>query len=222
MLVHGGAVDPRAWGPVSRRLGEGWRTATPLRPSVDDVAGLLEPGTVLVGASMGGGLALAAAARHPALVERLVLVAPLVPCAPVTLDTARLQRLADAAAAGPAGFATALLDDPWFAAGLTDPAARDALRRMVEDNAPGRPDRGPWAPPELSVAALAQLTVPTVVVIGELDDPANTAMSTWTARHLPGARLEIAAGVGHVVELVRPDVVVAAMHTAPGEPVPPR
>jgi len=67
-------------------------------------------------------------------------------------------------------------------------------------------------PADARRAALARIAAPTLVVAGALDD-ASAAPSRALAEAIPGARLEIVPGAGHVVNLAQParfDALLAA------------
>jgi pimeloyl-ACP methyl ester carboxylesterase len=83
-VVHGGPGAAGDMAPVAKKLGahrgvlEPLQTASPLDGQVEELAALLQqhaqPPVVLIGYSWGAWLSLIAAARHPALVAKLVLV----------------------------------------------------------------------------------------------------------------------------------------------------
>lgn len=216
VLIHGGAVDARAWLPVVEALSQrqAWAAIAPDRPSDGELAALLTAGGVLGGASAGGGIALATATGAPPMIERVVVVGPLVPDAPVTLDDQRMAALSRAAAEGPDAYADAVLDDRWFAAGVSD-ERRQQLREMLVANAPtananGTGSRRPWLPPALA-DRLGDIGPQVTVLLGELDDPANVAMSEFVAATVPQGSLHRVAASGHLVELAQPEAVAQAV-----------
>ena len=104
LLIHGNCSSSRYWEPLIRHLPSSWRIVAPdlrgygdsepapvdatrgLRDFSDDVAGLLSDGSfapgarpVVVGHSMGGGVALQLLIDHPGDVAALVLEAPVSP-----------------------------------------------------------------------------------------------------------------------------------------------
>ncbi len=58
-----------------------------------------------------------------------------------------------------------------------------------------------------TTAALKTITVPTLVVVGAEDSRTTPASSKAMASQIPGARLEIISGAGHLSTLERPDEV---------------
>ena len=67
---------------------------------------------------------------------------------------------------------------------------------------PHEPDERPL------IDALANLTMPALVLVGELDVPCFHEMSAVLARRIPGARYQAVPGAGHMVNLEQP----AAVH----------
>lgn len=167
----------------------------------------------LLGASMGGGVALALAARRPERVGRLVLVDAAVYQARVAGVQAKLVQLPRV---GPllwkAGFRRARL-----ASSLRTLAVRDA--RIFDDESidyfwtrlarPGGHDAS-WAcmralatlPAESEEAAAVR--APTLVVWGDQDRLVPIGRGRKLARAIPHARLEIVPHSGHTPFLERP------------------
>lgn len=54
---------------------------------------------------------------------------------------------------------------------------------------------------------LPQIRVPTLCLVGALDDETPIAYSQYLAEHIPGARLHIVAGAGHLLNAEAPDPV---------------
>lgn len=91
----------------------------------------------------------------------------------------------------------------------TIPAARERIDRlMVEEHefAQGRPDapkRGFLDPPISS--RFAEVTAPTLVVVGDGEMPALAEQAALMARSIPGARLSLIMGAGHIVNMEQPE-----------------
>ncbi len=60
------------------------------------------------------------------------------------------------------------------------------------------------------IDALTEITVPTLVIVGELDEPFRTA-SDYMANKIAGARLEVIEGAGHAANLERPQALNRAL-----------
>ncbi|ENZ81480.1 MAG: alpha/beta fold hydrolase [Caulobacter sp.] len=58
---------------------------------------------------------------------------------------------------------------------------------------------------------LAEISVPTTIVVGDADRLTPMALSEEMAAAIPGATLTIAADCGHVITLERPEVVNKAL-----------
>ncbi len=155
----------------------------------------------LVGHSMGGALCARTAARHPAAVERLLLVAP----AGLPVARGRLRHVAPL-------LRTSRHLRPRFGATV----AADALRA------------GPatlWRAGSMLLTQdvrddLARVTAPALVVWGDRDALVDPAGAEVFAAAIPGARVLMLADTGHVPMVERPgEFNDAALRFLAGEPV---
>ena len=196
------------------------RGVRPARVSVertaDDLATILAwadatPAHVL-GYSLGARIALRLAIVHPEGVRRLVLESPSAGIAAPAERAAR--RVADAALAdrlerdGMETFVDAWERQPIFAGHAAIPVLRAArLRAERLSNTPAGlalslrgAGQGSMKPLH---DRLASVRIPTLVIAGALD-PIGLARAEMVAAYVPGARLEIAPGAGHMPHLESP------------------
>ena len=196
------------------------RGVRPSRVSVertaDDLATILAradatPAHVL-GYSLGARIALRLAIVHPEGVRRLVLESPSAGIAAPAERAAR--RVADAALAdrlerdGMETFVDAWERQPIFAGHAAIPVLRAArLRAERLSNTPAGlalslrgAGQGSMEPLH---DRLASVRIPTLVIAGALD-PIGLARAEMVAAYVPGARLEIAPGAGHMPHLESP------------------
>ncbi|KQV04724.1 MULTISPECIES: alpha/beta fold hydrolase [unclassified Kitasatospora] len=240
VFVHGWADTWRSFEPLLRRLpaglhayaltqrghGDADRPPDGYAPAelAEDLLAFLDTvgigRAILVGGSSGGVQARILAGRHPHRVAGLVLLG-----VPATLADkpmarevrARVQELRD-----PVGreFAAA------FSSGLTDGGVDpDFLQTMITESlkAPARV----WRDTMLGLldtdlrATLDGISVPTLVVWGDRDDLLPRADQQVILDAVPGARLIVHQGAGHLVYWERPDEVTrdiaafAALVTGP-------
>lgn len=212
LLLHSAVGDSRQWRRQVEALGERFDVAAPDLPGfgtepeptepfsyVDRLADLLP--AAVVGNSMGGGIALRLALTRPELVDKLVLVASGIP------DWEWSQELRDYWARETEAFDRGDLDaatevnmEFWIA-----PEHRDELRpqqrRAMELQSEHEEPEILW--PELP--PLETLSIPTLVVVGDRDKEDFQRIAEHVAARVPGARLEVIAGAGHVVGVDRPD-----------------
>lgn len=180
-----------------------------------DVLGAIEQHGIeraaLVGVSLGGRVALEVALERPELVSALVLVAPGLPGHDWSEELRALWGEEEAA----------------FEAGDLDAAVEVSLRTWVDGPRRGPQDVDPqvrgrvaemqrrayelqrdWVDEELLVPDLAQrpaeIGAPTLVLVGEEDQPDMQAITERLAREIPGARHATIAATAHVPSMERP------------------
>lgn len=197
------ALDLRGFGESDSRAG-----GYAVNDYADDVAASIRAANiesyVLVGHSMGGKIALALAARRPANLRALVLLAPSPPT-PEPIPEAERKRLLDThgdrrAAEATFGKITAhALPAPVFERCVDDQlrCSPEAWRAWLEGGS--REDIS---------SDVARIDVPVLVVAGEMDDPLTADL----LRHevvwrIAGARLAVLPDVGHLLPLENPTTV---------------
>jgi 3-oxoadipate enol-lactonase len=163
----------------------------------------------VVGLSMGGMIAQHLALRHPHLVRSLVLLdtSPAFGLDGSRPDEWLRQRLAPLAAGiSPAAMAPQVLTSIAGPA-LTDDRLADAVAAM------GRIDGDALATACRTLVThdtrdrLATITCPTLVAVGELDDETPAAYSRVLHEAIPGSRLVVLPGVGHLANIEAPAAV---------------
>jgi pimeloyl-ACP methyl ester carboxylesterase len=230
LLLHAGVTDSRSWGPLRERLGGTCRTiaydrrgygdtvaAPEPHDPVDDALAVLDAARVeratLIGASRGGRLAIDLALRHPRRVAGLVLIGAGVAGAPqldigVFADPVRAleEAYADAEEGGDPDVLNRVEAHAWLdgwssrenrVRGFTRDLflAMNGLHLQLAQQAgpeiAGVPDA--WD-------RVATISVPTLVLVGALDDT-EIAASQHLGATIPGACLEILDGTGHLPHL---------------------
>jgi len=231
LLVHGLGYTRQGWGPARELLARRYRVlsfdnrgigASEIPPgpyTVDQLAGdvlqVLEEVEVgrahLLGASLGGMVAQLVAAEHPERVERLVLVGTTPGGAGAfPLPGKTLALMAEAASLPPAV----------------------ALRRFVENAlAPGSelvdqvlayrqehpPDPAGWQSQAAAAATwdagglLSRIAAPTLIVAGTADAVVDPRNAQLLAEAIPGARVELIEGAGHLPFWERAEVFARLM-----------
>jgi pimeloyl-ACP methyl ester carboxylesterase len=234
LLLHGHTLDHRVWDWVAPALlDRGLRLIRPdlrghghsTRPDrgyhwshhAADMARVLDAVRVdriaVVGYSLGGGVALEMALTMSRRVDRLVLMSPVLPDRP--FEEAFFANLIEVAQVIRSDGVAAAMRGPWMESPLwqgsaVDDHVRQKLDEIVSDF-PGaeylaterdRVDRG-WTVPD----RLAEIEVPTLVMVGEDEMAGFRGFADEIAAGIPNARLEILRDQGHVHLLQAPDLV---------------
>lgn len=228
MLIHGMGLDGRMWdeqvsalsdvaelarldlrgfGRSSRDAGVPYRHATDVWALADHLGW---SDAVVVGLSMGGGVALETLLAAPERTRSLVLMGPVIDGVPLDADIK--ETLATVYGVGPEGDLDAA-KRVWFDCALFVPARRDprvaARLEEMTDDYPALDWRGedPHEPRPKLNPLLPEITVPTTVVVGDLEVPGFVAMADALASRIPGARKIVVPDAGHMVNMEAPAVV---------------
>ena len=228
LLLHGFGGAGRSWAQVQALLPfesiapdlPGFGSAPPVpEPSVDgyaafvveQIAALGDRPVVLVGASMGGKVAMATAAQRPDLIGALVLCAPSPPT-PEPIEPE--QRRTQLAAWGDAGAGKRSVRES-----LAKPPTPDVFDALLADwlSVHERAWRWWWESGSRETIDVSGVTAPTLILCGGADDRLGAeAQTRLTLPHLPGARMQNVEGAGHLLAIDDPravaDAIVAAAH----------
>jgi 3-oxoadipate enol-lactonase len=232
VLLHEGIADSRMWEPQVAALADRYRVVTLDFPGFGrsphgpgpyslgrDVLGVLDELSIdraaLVGASMGGSVALQLAIARPERFWALVVVAPGVRGHEWSEHVLRAWEAEEAAfergdldAAVEVNLRT-WVDGPARTPGEVDPDVRarvaEMQRRAFELE---RDDAGPEEPLEPDVLSrLGEIRLPTLVLVGDLDVPDMLEISERIAAEIPGAQRHVVPGGAHAVTMEKPDQV---------------
>lgn len=226
VLVHAGFVDRRMWDeqfPVFAqhyrvirydRRGFGNSTLTPGPFSHRrDLYQLLQflgiERAHLLGCSMGGGVIIDFALEHPTMTTSLVLVSSALGGYQFQGDMPKpLQELITALQAQDLNRAAELavrlwIDGPRRTPDQVDARIRERGRAMSLTALPNTfVEEEPLAPS--AVERLHEVTAPTLVIVGDLDDPSIATISDVLTTRIVGTRKVIMSGVAHLPNMEKP------------------
>ena len=229
IFIHDQFTDSAVWEDIWPILGREYRTirydrrgfgltppSTETYSPAQDLAELMNhlatPGAVLVAGSDGANIALEFALAHPARVEQLLLVSPIVSGAPMT---PAYQAWIDAnnaplASGDTAGAASNWAGDRFIVSG-PNRSARSRLRQIYAacpQDLRNRDTRVAPVPPLLP--RLAGVQAQTLILSGARDMPEVVTLSQSLQRAIPGARRDPVQGSGHLIYLDEPEIFAAA------------
>jgi pimeloyl-ACP methyl ester carboxylesterase len=224
VLIHAGIADARMWEPQVNRFAGEWRVIRPdLRGfgetthsddayrHATDLADLFDalrlPPAVLVGASMGAGVAIDLTLEQPELVRGLVLVG-------ATYGGFNFLEqdlfdqwsvLTDIYEAGRLDEAAALETDIWLGPNASPETTRvvvEMVRHSYDHGEVEEEDPEPTASERLN-----ELEIPTLILLGDEDRADIARAADELVNSIPHARLVSVAGAAHLPSLEKPDVV---------------
>ncbi len=231
VLVHGYPLDGAMWSGVARALSSRFRVLKPDLPGrgetpadsagtidgyADFLAAILErlpEGAGLAGFSMGGYVALALMKRRPSNLKALALVDTRASADDEAGRGKRDEAIATVRSGGVAPIAEAMVPKLLSADSLSNRDLVERLRRIISRQKPAtvegdltamrdRPD---------SRDSLAQISIPTLVLVGEADALTPPADSQAMAAAIPGSKLVTVPGAGHLTPMERPGAVASAL-----------
>ena len=239
VLVHAGIADRRMWDSLwpaltaerdvvrldLRGFGESAERPRGALSPVDDVLDTLDALDIarcnVVGASLGAGVAVEVTLTRPGLVESLLLAAPggaLIP--EVTPELRAFIDAEDSALAGGDLEAAVEANVAWWVDGPrrradeVDPTVRELVRQMQRRAFELTDDWDDLEDAELDPPALdrlAEIRVPTLVLVGGLDLDAIQDAARLVAGGIAGARRVDWPDVAHLPSMERPDDFLALL-----------
>jgi pimeloyl-ACP methyl ester carboxylesterase len=235
VFIHGHPFNRTLWAPQAKALAaEGYRVITPdlrgygdssvtpgkalLSDFADDIAGLLDQlgleRVVIGGVSMGGQITMEFQRRYPERVQALVL-ADTSPAAETEAGKAFRNNMADRLLAeGMHGYADEVIDKmiaPYNVTALPDVAAHVlGMMRTTEPEGAAAALRGRAERPDYR-DTLADVEVPTLIVVGADDVYTPVSDAETISRLIPHATLAVIDHAGHLPNVEQPEQFNAAL-----------
>lgn len=169
----------------------------------------------VIGSSFGGRVAIDLALESPDTVSALVLVGAALGGYRMSEDLDAFEEQIEAAMeAGdiPAAAEVDLrvwMDGPWRTPEQVNPAVRERARVMAEhvyDVIPQQSHDAVPLPPDVPASVrLVNVRVPTLVIVGDLDQPDMLAIADLLAETIPNARKVVMEGTAHLPHMEQPE-----------------
>jgi pimeloyl-ACP methyl ester carboxylesterase len=224
VLLHEGIGDARMWDPLWPQLTGAGRVirydvrgygnspaATEQYSLLADLIAVLDHFGVdnahLAGCSMGGGAALELAVAEPGRVRSLTLLCPAVPGFPYEEDPQLDAEYEALLAAGDTDGLIQMGLREWAAAGL-NPFVEELMRSAAKAG-PSEEEFQQAGEPVYD--RLAEITAPTVLMVGDKDRQSLIASNKAAAERIPGCRLIIMPGVDHFPTAREPELIAQAI-----------
>jgi pimeloyl-ACP methyl ester carboxylesterase len=232
VLIHAGVADSRQWNNEFARFAQGYRVlrydlrgygkSSPVEGEFShmgdliallDHLGLHQP-LVLIGCSMGGGLAMDFALGHPSRVKALVMVGS--GPSGLSLDVADHPKEAEAEQAYTAGELDQVAEleaQIWFdGMGRTAQQVNQGMRKLalemnrlaLSHQATKLGKRLPNAD-RPAAERLAELKIPVLAIVGDHDIPYMQAAADYMVDNIPSARKVMMQDAAHLPNLDHPD-----------------
>ena len=227
VFIHGFGLDSGMWDPQWAAFAKRHRvirydlrgygsSSLPEGPysHVDDLLALIDflgaSPVHLVGLSLGGRVALRVAVQNPEAVRSLTLADPALDGHLWSADwLQRWRKMTDAAERGDLELAKKLWREHiLFEPAHKDPKVAEALRVMIDRYSGWQlayPDPG-TAPATPVAQVLGSISIPTLIVVGELDLPDFWAIARRLGKELPQVELQTIAASGHMSNMEAPRV----------------
>ncbi|HEY8574830.1 MAG TPA: alpha/beta hydrolase [Devosia sp.] len=232
VFLHAGVCDKRMWESQMRAVAEeGWQaiaydrrgygeTESPdeVFSHLDDLEAVLAAhdihAAVLVGCSLGGGLALDFALRHPGRVIGLVLIGTSVTAAPWSATQAEEMLEAAEEDAWERGDRDMLnrvqahewLDGPRAQSGRVGGAVRELFLDM-NAIALGKPELTMGEQPQPAWPRVGEVGAPTLLLVGDEDFTALIERHETLSEEMPNAFAAVLEGVAHIPSIEKPELV---------------
>jgi pimeloyl-ACP methyl ester carboxylesterase len=229
VFLHAFPLNRTMWGPQEKQLSRRFRIVTvdlrghgesdaplwhySLEQYADDVNGLLDhlaiERAVLIGLSMGGYVNFAFYRKYARRVRALVLADTRAAADSAEARTGRFNLAQTAYRKGAEAVAETMLPKLLGATSIAKrPGIVRQVRHMIETCEVSGivVDSVAMAERPDSMSLLALITCPTLVLVGEEDATTPPSEAGLMAQAIPGARLSIIPGAGHLSSLEQPDL----------------
>lgn len=223
VFLHAGLADSRMWDrqvnyfsdkyTVVRYDARGYgQSDAPTAPYVpaEDLYALLQflkiDRACIIGLSIGGIYAFDMAAAHPQAVSALIVVAASPGWIQYSDDMGKRVTAITMGAKdkGPNSVVEGWLNDPMLVVARTQPHIENEMRMFLSQNVPGILGLPFMRAPRIPRPNLSDFKMPTLVSVGDHDDPEIVERAHLITREIPGAKEVVIKGADHMVNIEKP------------------
>jgi len=223
IFLHAGIADSRMWDSQVKYFSDKFtvvrydlrgygKSDPPTAPYIpaEDLYALLQflkmDRASIVGSSIGGTQAIDLAAAHPQAVTALVVVGGSPGWLPYSDEADRRTTaiMAGLKEKGPASVVEGWLADPMLTIARTRPPVAQQMRMFLSQNLPGLLGVPFMRPPNIPVPKLSDFKMPTLVIVGDRDDPEVVQRAHLITRQIPAAKEVVIKDADHMVNLEKP------------------
>ena len=223
VFLHAGIADSRMWDSQIQYFSRHYtvvrydlrgygKSDAPTAPYVpaEDLYALLQflnlDRASIVGSSIGGTQAFDMAAAHPRAVTALVVVGGSPGWLPYSdeMNQRTSAIMSNIKEKGPASVVEGWLHDPMLTIARTQAPVAQQMRMFISQNVPGLLGTPLMRPPNIALPKLSDLKMPTLVMVGDHDDPEIVQRANLITREIPGAKDIVIKGADHMVNLEKP------------------
>jgi len=223
IFLHAGIADSRMWDSQVKYFSDKFtvvrydlrgygKSDPPTAPYIpaEDLYALLQflkmDRASIVGSSIGGTQAIDLAAAHPQAVTALVVVGGSPGWLPYSDESDRRTTaiMAGLKEKGPASVVEGWLADPMLTIARTRPPVAQQMRMFLSQNLPGLLGVPFMRPPNIPLPKLSDFKMPTLVIVGDRDDPEVVQRAHLITRQIPAAKEVVIKDADHMVNLEKP------------------
>jgi len=223
VFLHAGIADSRMWDSQVQYFSSHYtvvrydlrgygKSDAPTAPYVpaEDLYALLRflklDRASIIGSSIGGTQAFDMAAAHPQVVTALIVVGGSPGWLPYSdeMNQRTSGIMSNIKEKGPASVVEGWLRDPMLTIARTQAPVAQQMRLFIGQNVAGLLGAPFMRPPDIPLPKLSDFKIPTLVIVGDHDDPEIVQRAHLIVREIPSAKEIVIKNADHMVSIEKP------------------